>query len=98
MATRKSAARKKSASRKKGSARAAAANATSVARVTKAVHLAAARALRKQNLPAQLVALKPGAGGAMKMMSGKISPPVQPTCYVAVIIPVYDKISPPVQP
>ena len=74
--------------------------ANNVAKITKAIHLAAAKTLRKQNLPVQTIKLKSGSGAGAAMMEGKLSPPVQPSYYVAVIIPVYSsgKLSDPVQP
>ena len=63
--------------------------ANNIAKITKAIHLAAARSLPKQNVPMQTIKLKPGTGAGTTMMEGKLAPPVQPSYYVAVIIPVY---------
>jgi hypothetical protein len=71
--------------RKTTRARVRAVNGTDIANVTKAIHNAAARFLPKAAMAAQTIEF---AGGG-QMMSGKLSPPVQPSYYVAVIIPVY---------
>lgn len=75
-----------------------AAAAEQIAKVAKAVHMAAAKALRNPKLPAQSITLKAGSGAGTAMMQGKLAPPVQPSFYVAVIVPVYGKLSDPVQP
>lgn len=78
--------------------KAAVAEANRIAKVTKAIHLAASKALRTPKLPAQTITMKAGSGGGTKTMQGKLSDPIQPSYYVAVIIPVYGKLSDPVQP
>ena len=74
---------------KKRRASAAVTQARNLAKVTQAIHAATTKALRKQSLAAQTVTLKPGSGNGAMVMEGKISPPIQPSCYIAVIIPVY---------
>jgi len=59
-----------------------------IARVTKAIHRAA-RTLPRAKASAQTIKLEPNTGPTMKFLSGKINSPVQPSYYVAVIIPVY---------
>ena len=68
-------------------------SATHIANVTKAIHAAMSQHLAGAVVEkTQTVQLKStGSGkGPVKTMSGKISTPVQPSYYVAVIFPVYD--------
>jgi len=62
-------------------------SASDIANVTKAIHSAATRFLPKTSAAVQTIDFS-GSGGA-HTMSGKLSPPIQPSYYVAVIIPVY---------
>jgi hypothetical protein len=64
--------------------------AAAIARVTKAIHRAAST-LPRSKAAVQTIKLAPNAGSKapMKFLSGKINTPVQPSYYVAVIIPVY---------
>jgi hypothetical protein len=65
-------------------------HAAAVAKVTKAIHQAAS-ALPQPKSSVQTITLTPTGGSktAMQAMTGKINTPVQPSYYVAVIIPVY---------
>ena len=62
--------------------------AAAIARVTKAIHRAAST-MPQPKTSVQTIKLAPNAGPTMKFLSGKVNSPVQPSYYVAVIIPVY---------
>ncbi len=64
--------------------------AAAIARVTKAIHLAAST-LPKPKASVQTIKLTANGGtkAPVQFLSGKVNNPVQPSYYVAVIIPVY---------
>jgi hypothetical protein len=60
-----------------------------IAKVVEAIHTAASRFLPEAAVKPQTVSLQTPPPGGMLMAEGKISTPIQPKYYVAVIIPVY---------